>query len=90
MNKYNVISFVFDPKKNFCEGETRGRFATEEEARKHFPSIDEIKQSMKKELEHGARYDDTVCFGFNLVFQDDESGIPEEIEIHYVSFAEVR
>ena len=90
MNRYNIISFVFDPKNNFYEGETRGSYATEEEARKHFPSVDEIKQSMKKELEQGARYDDTVCFGFNLELEDDETGISAEIESNSVSFAEVR
>ena len=93
MKKYQIISVVSDPKKScFYEGEIRGTYSTEEEARKHFPSIDEIKFTMRKELEQGARYSDTTSFGYTLEAEndDDEYGIPEELDSHFVSFAEVK
>lgn len=91
MSKYNIVSVVSDNADNTYNGEIRGSYATEEEARKHLPSIESIKAEMKKEKQQGARYSDTTAFEYVLEKEDedDEYSTPEELDRHTVYFSEI-
>lgn len=88
MKKYNIVSVVSDNADNTYEGELRGCYDTEEEARKHLPSIEAIKAEMRKEKQQGARYSDTTAFEYVL---EEENEYDDEIELdrHTVFFAEI-
>lgn len=87
--KYNIVSVVSDSEDNTYEGTIKGSYSTEEEARKHLPSIEAIKPEMKKEKEQGARYSDTTAFEYVL---EEENEYDDEIELdrHTVFFAEIQ
>lgn len=92
MKKYNIVSVVSDSADNTYSGEIRGSYATEEEARKHLPSVEAIKAEMRKEKQQGARYSDTTAFEYVLEKEDedDDYGTPEELDRHTVFFAEIQ
>lgn len=97
MKEYTIASYVTDVDFTSFDSEVRATYKTLEEARKNFPTREELLEEMRREDQNGGRahhHKDNVVFGYEILKETyDEDGEPmdedcmDEIQM---SFKEAR
>lgn len=97
MKEYTIVSYVTDVDFTSFDSEVRATYKTLEEARKNFPTMEELKEEMRREDQNGGRahrHDDDTIFGYEICEEtyDNEGDLMGEDDIDEIqmSFAEAR